>query len=925
MTRYRGTLVALLVFIALSLLLTWPLPLHLATHAPGDGSDDPAILWNLWWVRYSLTELGQSPFESAWMFWPIGINLVFYTLTTLNALLSIPLQLALGIVPANSFIVYFELVIAALGTWLLARWLLAQHPDAAPHSRRTRDTIALLSACVFAFSTSRWQYLSLGQFNIAASHWFPWAVLYLARMWAATTWRRGLRETALCALFVLFSGWTEFTYASFFIQFAALFWLWHILADLRHGNRANAIRYTKLCAALGLLFLVGMSPILWLMAQDLRASGDFLVEGLGFANVFSNDLLGFFVPGDTHPLFGAWVRDGFDFAYLNFAFLGWGATALAVVALAWRGTRRYAASWASIGALFALLSLGPTLRVNGREWELPLPFDVLLQLPIVKANRYPSRYSVIIALCLAMLVAWGLSALARRMESRAPSSPRFQRVVAPLVLLLLLGEHMGMPLPLSDYRVPEVYHALHERAGAAVLEMPLAWRNGFRVTGVHHNAFMFAQAFQTTHEKRLLNGNTSRNPEIKFQYFTEMPVINSLLALETGKPLPEGRAEQDAALAGDLLRLLDAPNIVVRRLNADNPAVTPEAALPYLESILGTARWHEDDEYVGLEATLPPAPEQITWDGTHPLARLFFAEGWSALPPLDNTLPPDANWPLYAEQEEARLLVPTIASEGAWSLTFETWLPEGLETPVTLLAADPAGGASLPLATLTLSGEQTHQVTLPPGAARGSLTEIVFRFGATHPAGAFLDGAYPVGTTGAALPVSLLVESAEEDTGKFAHIYVNGVDVAGNGTGYHAALLSPRGEVLAVEYFNTFADPAVSTRLAAFIEQAAPGTIVALAAEDTVSAGEGTGGARLSDEVFAALETVGASPASDMRGRFRWSHAFVGVKGAPAGRALEDSSPIRPARVTVGPALHSPTVAARFDRFHLEPATSAAP
>jgi hypothetical protein len=52
MTRYRSTLLAFLFFFALALLLTWPLPL--TTHAPGDGSDDPAILWNLWWVRYRL-------------------------------------------------------------------------------------------------------------------------------------------------------------------------------------------------------------------------------------------------------------------------------------------------------------------------------------------------------------------------------------------------------------------------------------------------------------------------------------------------------------------------------------------------------------------------------------------------------------------------------------------------------------------------------------------------------------------------------------------------------------------------------------------------------------------------------------------------------------------------------------------------------
>ncbi len=329
MKRYKSVIFYFLLILVLSLLLTWPLPLHLATHAPGDGSDDPAILWNLWWVRYSLVELRQSPFESAWMFWPIGINLVFYTLTALNGLLSIPIQLAFGVVPANSFVVYFELTMAGLGTWLLARWLLAQHPDAAPFGRRTRDGIALLSAIVFAFGSSKWLYLSLGQFNIAASHWLPWALLYLARMWTARTWRRGLRDTALCAFFLLLTGWTEFTYASFFVQFAAIFWAWHLLGALRQGERAHALRYTALCALLGALFLLGMSPILWLMVQDMRASGDFLVEGLGFANVFSNDLLGFLVPGNQHPIFGPLVGERFGFAYLNFAFLGWTTIVLA--------------------------------------------------------------------------------------------------------------------------------------------------------------------------------------------------------------------------------------------------------------------------------------------------------------------------------------------------------------------------------------------------------------------------------------------------------------------------------------------------------------------------------------------------------------------------------------------------------------------
>ncbi|MGH2542681.1 MAG: hypothetical protein ACRDIB_07785, partial [Ardenticatenaceae bacterium] len=523
MNRYRPFVLVLLFFFFLSLLLTWPLPLHMGTQTPGDGSDDPAILWNLWWVRFATTELRQNPFHSAWLFWPIGINLAFYTLTTLNGLISIPVQLAFGLLPANSFVVYFELVMAAAGTWLLARWLLAQHPDAAPFARHTRDGIAVLSAVVYAFGASKWLYLSLGQFNIAASHWLPWAVLYLARMWAARSSKRGLREAALCTLFVLFTGWTEFTYASFFIQFAFFFWLWHLLGPLWRRDYAHVWRFTGLAVVLGALFLLGMAPILSMMAEELRTSGDFLVEGLGFANVFSNDLLGFVVPGNQHPLFGDAVEQFFSFEYFNFAFLGWVTMGVAAAGLFGRRTRRYALSWTFLSAVFVLLSLGPTLRVNGREWELSLPFDLLLQLPFLKANRYPSRYAVLIALCMAMLVAWGACALLARLGTKGTegtegthditssphhlaSSPQAFRRRTVLVVLgaLLLLEHAGAPLPLSDYRVPAVYEEVKEREGEALLEIPLAWRNGFRVTGPLHEAFMFAQAMQPVHEKRLL-------------------------------------------------------------------------------------------------------------------------------------------------------------------------------------------------------------------------------------------------------------------------------------------------------------------------------------------------------------------------------------------------------------------------------------
>ena len=81
---------ALLFYLGLALVVTWPLAGHLTTHVTWDGIDDPALAWNLWWAKARLVDqLNPDLFHVGWMFHPIAINLAFYTLTPLNGLLSI--------------------------------------------------------------------------------------------------------------------------------------------------------------------------------------------------------------------------------------------------------------------------------------------------------------------------------------------------------------------------------------------------------------------------------------------------------------------------------------------------------------------------------------------------------------------------------------------------------------------------------------------------------------------------------------------------------------------------------------------------------------------------------------------------------------------------------------------------------------------
>ena len=88
----------------------------------------------------------------------------------------------------------------------------------------------------------------------------------------------------------------------------------------------------------------------------------------------------------------------------------------------------------------------------------------------------------------------------------------------------------------------------------------------------------------------------------------------------------------------------------------------------------------------------------------------------------------------------------------------------------------------------------------------------------------------------AALPpvgddLALAVQSAGKDVGDFAHIWLNGVDVAAGTIGYNLAAIAPDGQLLDSAVFNTHADPTASAALVAWIQQWPAGTLVRVDAE----------------------------------------------------------------------------------------------
>ena len=73
----------------------------------------------------------------------------------------------------------------------------------------------------------------------------------------------------------------------------------------------------------------------------------------------------------------------------------------------------------------------------------------------------------------------------------------------------------------------------------------------------------------------------------------------------------------------------------------------------------------------------------------------------------------------------------------------------------------------------------------------------------------------------------------------------------------------------------------------------------------------------LTGEAIDALRSIGA--AEDLRDKFRWSHALIGVKGARPGTVLEDASETIPAQAVTGIGAMESKVAVGLEGITLEP------
>jgi len=572
-------------YLILGLALTYPLVLHFTTHVPGSATwafDEYTFLWNMWWFKYSIFDLQTNPLYSSFIFYPLGISLVLYTYHLHNALLSVPLQPFLSLSTINNVFLIGSLTLSGYGTFLLIKYLLTTGKDTSPHllpGKRRPDgsTIlrlslrpcsgqgsgersprwlvegmaAFLGGVVYTFTASRFIYLALGHYNFASNHWIPFCVLYVIK-----TIREPRARNALWAgIFLTLTLSCEMTYGIFL----AIFTLVYLLFTSR--KKILDIQLAKRLGLLIITFLLTYCPMIYFVFKEMLYGG-YTLEGWGDALKLSTDLLGFFTPTKLHPLWGGdWAKElravvegTARFSDVNTVFVGYVTLVLAIFALL--KYRKALKVWGVAALISAILSMGPLLQINGQylfdldgllaeaKVTFPMPFALLHYLPIANANRAPNRFSVIMTLSLAVMVSYA----AFWILNKIPSKFNVLRLTFCVLLLTPLSfEHLSIPLPLTDARIPEICYQIGAEPGHfAILQLPMGWRNSFGTLGSERTQ---AQYYQTAHHKPIISGNISRNPPFKFEYFRRISLLKSITALELYKEVDAATRERDKELA----------------------------------------------------------------------------------------------------------------------------------------------------------------------------------------------------------------------------------------------------------------------------------------------------------------------------------------------------------------------------------------
>jgi len=584
-------------YLTLTLILLCPFSiLNMGSTLIGDGRDGYQSLWNLWWVKRSTLNLA-NPYITDYLYYPYGADLYVHSLSPGTGFLTIPLQLAFGLVFTYNLVVILSFVLAGYGAYCLAHYV-------------TKDKKAsFFGGVVFAFSAYHFA-RALEHMNLVSIQWMPFYVLFLLKMGQEKTFK----NIFLAAAFLILTGLTaDLQYVFFLGMFTVFFVIYRSISD-----KAG---FAKFLVRLGSMTAVSAGVLLLFLAPTVLGffSGryEYAISSPSDSVVLSADLLAFLTPNSQNLFFGG-LTGGLISSFLTspmfpiegVAYVGYTVLALAIYAAV--KLKKTVMFWLFSSLAFIVLSLGPMLHIMGSAsftvFHVNIPLPELVLYYVFPVFRAPSRFIVMAILCLSVI-----SAIAITQANMHIGKLRHGRVFVLLFVTVLstafMVESNMLPYPtVEDTSVPEFYSALASMEGNfSVLDLPQTYQA--------NNVYMY---YGTVSEKPLVGGSISRSSPENSIVLQAVPLIRQTTNVLSGEDLmkPTDIILQDVNAANlNAFYLFGVKYVVLHRDLMDDASFKTMVA--YVDSLMGKPVY-TDEKIVAYEAKPRVLNETFT----------FVASGW---------------------------------------------------------------------------------------------------------------------------------------------------------------------------------------------------------------------------------------------------------------------------------------------------------
>ncbi len=527
-------------YILLTILFTWPLAANFATFVNGSVFD---VYHELWYLNLDFTS-AYGPFFNLWtntILYPYGVPMYFQVVSPLHALIGAPIAHFFGLVVAYNFLYMFTFFVSALTMYILVNYL------------TNNKYAAFFAGIAFGFAPVHTGQ-GVAHLNIMASEMLPLFAYFFIRLLRDTTKRNSVYAGILIAL----NAMLDLHFLLLSIILVASFAVYYLLLQRKQVlTKPYVIRFTLMWAVAILIGSVVYFQTVYGLIFAPSSQGVIAAATAVSHTHRVPDVLQYFIPGPENPFLGRYT-----FAlYQNFlafpqvrTYIGYTVLGLAVTGMALHRKKRDVLFWGFLSLVGFFISLGPQIAVNGQVTPLQGPWTYLTDLvPLFKSFRTPYRIDYLVALGMAVLAGYGISAIMapRHGARRAGRFGGLLKVSLSILLCaLLIVEFMPAPYPELSAAIPSFYTDVlaKDNSNFAVLDVPAYAGN---------DVYLY---YQTAYNRPTVTGHISRTPTASLIFTDSEPFISQLGTYLTG--LRKGRVP---------------PDII-------NQSITPEILAPFVLS-----------------------------------------------------------------------------------------------------------------------------------------------------------------------------------------------------------------------------------------------------------------------------------------------------------------------------------------------------